>query len=50
MTLRTLSGSSGSKYSRDEASKSVDTVSGFELIITACQPLRRSVSAAWTAQ
>ena len=38
MTLRTLSGSSGSKYSRDEASKSVETVSGFELIITACQP------------
>ena len=50
MTLRTLSGSSGSKYSRDEASKSVDTVSGFELIMTACQPARRSVSAAWTAQ
>ena len=38
MTLRTLSGSSGSKYSRDEASKSVETVSGFELIITARQP------------
>ena len=39
MTLRTLSGSSGSKYSRDDASKSVETVSGLELIITACQPL-----------
>ena len=50
MTLRTLSGSSGSKYSRDDASKSVETVSGFELIITARQPARRSVSAAWTAQ
>ena len=50
MTLRTLSGSSGSKYSREEASKSVETVSGFELIITACQPSGRSVSAAWTAQ
>ena len=35
---RTLSGSSGSKYSRELASKSVETVSGFELIITACQP------------
>ena len=50
MTLRTLSGSSGSKYSRVEASKSVDTVSGFELIMTALQPSLRSVSAAWTAQ
>ena len=38
ITLRTLSGSSGSKYSRELASKSVETVSGFELIITACQP------------
>ena len=50
ITERTDSGSSGSKYSRDEASKSVDTVSGFELIITACQPAARNVSAAWTAQ
>jgi len=50
MTLRTLSASRGSKYSRVEASKSVETVSGFELIITADQPARRSVSAAWTAQ
>jgi hypothetical protein len=50
MTARTDSASSGSKYSRDEASKSVDTVSGFELIMTACQPTARSVSAACTAQ
>ena len=48
--LRTLSGSSGSKYSRVDASKSVETVSGLELIITALQPSRRRVSAAWTAQ
>ena len=48
--LRTLSGSSGSKYRRVEASKSVDTVSGFELTITALQPSRRKTSAAWTAQ
>ena len=48
--LRTLSGSSGSKYRRVDASKSVDTVSGFELTITALQPSRRKTSAAWTAQ
>src|SRR4029078_12744785 len=46
ITLRTLSGSSGSKYSRELASKSVDTVSGLELIITACQPASPNVSAA----
>ena len=48
--LRTLSGSSGSKYSRVDASKSVDTVSGLELTMTALQPAWRSTSAAWTAQ
>ena len=48
--LRTLSGSSGSKYRRVDASKSVDTVSGFEFTITALQPSRRNTSAAWTAQ
>ncbi len=50
MMLRTLSGSSGSKYRRVDASKSVETVSGLELTITALQPSRRSTSAAWTAQ
>ena len=40
--LRTLSGSSGSKYRRVDASKSVDTVSGFEFTITALQPSRRN--------
>ena len=49
-TARTLSTSSGSKYRRDEASKSVETVSGFELTMTACQPMARSVAAACTAQ
>ena len=34
----------------DEASKSVETVSGLELTMTACQPSSRSASAAWTAQ
>ena len=48
--LRTLSTSSGSKYSRVEASKSVETVSGFELTMTADQPASRSVAAALTAQ
>ena len=38
MMLSTLSVSSGSKYSRVLASKSVDTVSGLELTITALQP------------
>jgi hypothetical protein len=32
------------------ASKSVETVSGFELIMTADQPCSRNVCAAWTAQ
>jgi len=50
ITDRTLSASSGSKYSRVEASKSVETVSGFELTMTALHPARRSTSAAWTAQ
>ena len=39
MTSSTLSASSGSKYSREEASKSVDTVSGLELTMTASQPI-----------
>ncbi len=46
----TLSASSDSKYSREDASKSVETVSGFELIMMAERPRRRSESAAWTAQ
>jgi hypothetical protein len=50
MTLRTLSGSRGSKYRRVDESKSVETVSGFELIMTALQPRSRRVSDAWTAQ
>jgi len=50
MMLSTLSTSSGSKYSRVLASKSVDTVSGLELTMTALQPARRRTSAAWTAQ
>ena len=48
--LHTLSTSSGSKYRRVEASKSVDTVSGLELTITADQPASRNVAAALTAQ
>jgi len=50
MTSSTLSPSSGSKYRRLDASKSVETVSGLELIMTAAMPWRRSTSAAWTAQ
>ena len=50
MTSSTLSASSGSKYRREEASKSVETVSGLELIITAALPSSRSVWAACTAQ
>ena len=49
-TSSTLSASSDSKYRRDEASKSVDTVSGLELTMIALRPMRRSASAAWTAQ
>ena len=48
--LRMLSTSRGSKYSRVDASKSVETVSGFELTITADQPASRRVAAALTAQ
>ena len=50
MTLITLSASRGSKYSRSEVSKSVDTVSGLELIITLFTPASDSAQAACTEQ
>ena len=49
-TSRTDSSSSGSKYRRLDASKSVLTVSGFELIMMLCTPCSRSASAARTEQ
>jgi hypothetical protein len=46
----TASRSSGSKYSLSEVSKSVETVSGLELAITARTPASRSAQAACTEQ
>ena len=49
-TARTSSSVSGSKYRRSEVSKSVETVSGLELTITASRPDSRTVIAACTQQ
>jgi len=46
----TSSNVSGSKYSLSEMSKSVDTVSGFELIMIVLKPSSRNASPARTQQ
>ncbi len=47
---RTLSSSSGSKYSRSEVSKSVETVSGLLLSMMLCAPAARRACALCTLQ
>jgi hypothetical protein len=47
---RTSSRVSGSKYSRSETSKSVETVSGFEFTMIVSYPASRSARTAWTQQ
>ncbi len=50
MTFITSSIVSGSKYSRSEVSKSVDTVSGLLLMMIDSIPISRSAQTEWTEQ
>ena len=50
MMWSTLSGVRGSKYSRSPVSKSVETVSGLLLTMTASQPYFFSTQVQWTLQ
>ena len=48
MTFSTSSAVSGSKYSRSDVSKSVETVSGLLLMMIASYPASRKARTAWT--